>query len=82
MHAILYRDPEAPDANDWRAKLVPNRQTWLNNRWFDSPSKAQRAVESIVRGVVKDLHRPHASPDSIHFYRLPLTDGSIRVEWS
>ena len=81
MHAILYRDPEASDANDWRMKLVNGKQTFDNHRYYDSPSKAQRAVEAIVRGVVKDLHRPHASPDSIHFFRLPLKDGSFRVEW-
>ena len=75
MHAILYRN------RDWRWRLINGSRIVASGEGHASPSKAQRAVEAIVRGVVKELHQPFAPPGGITFFRLPLKDGSFRVEW-
>lgn len=82
MHAILYRDPEAQDSNDWRWRLVSGSKIVASGQAHASPSKAFRAVQSIVRGVVKELHQPFAQPEGIMFFRFTQKDGSIKVVWS
>jgi hypothetical protein len=81
MHAILYRNPEAPDANDWRWRFVNGGHTTANNQAHDSPSKAFRAVQGIVRGVVRELKQQFAVADQIRFFQEKLPDGTIKVQW-
>lgn len=85
MHAILYRNPDAPDDNDWRWRFVNGGHTTASNQAHDSPSKAFRAVQGIVRGVVRELHNPFAPADRITFFRFshsqshgpPFGSGSV-----
>ena len=82
MHAILFRDSTASPNNDWRWRLVSGSKIVASGQPHASPSKAFRAVRSIVRGVVKELHQPFAQPEGIMFFRLTQKDGSIKVVWS
>ncbi len=51
MHAVLFRDPTAPPSNDWRWRLESGSRIVASGQPHDSPSKAQRAVEGIIRSV-------------------------------